>query len=123
MNACPTADHAWQDLFDIDVNYLNKFGDFTVALYGAFAHASLVPGFTPGIGVGNLGTSADMITGANLTAWKQWMVGARFGVAGFTVGRAYGYDNNGLGANDLTGVDNDTCFGTAAIMYHRAAST
>ena len=58
-----------------------------------------------------------MATGANLTAWKQWVVGAQFGFAGFTVGGAAGYDNNGLGANYFTGVDNDTRFYTAGIMY------
>jgi hypothetical protein len=36
------------------------------------------------------------------------VVGAQFGYAGFTIGGAYGYDNNGLGANYFTGVDNDT---------------
>jgi outer membrane protein OmpU len=107
MNACPTADYAWQDLFDVGANYLNKFGDFTVALYGAFAYASFVPGF------GSVGgvfpnVAANQITGANLTAWKQWVVGAQFGFAGFTVGGAVGYDNNGLGSNYFTGVDNDT---------------
>jgi porin-like protein len=105
--ACPTADYAWQDLFDVGANYLNKFGDFTVALYGSFAYASFVPGFTPISGVGVIGP-ANMISGANLTAWKQWGVGAQFGFAGFTVGGALGYDNNGLGANYFTGVDNDT---------------
>ena len=44
-NNCPTNDYAWQDVFDVGANYLNKFGDFTVALYGAFAYASFVPGF------------------------------------------------------------------------------
>jgi hypothetical protein len=117
INNCPTADFAWQDLFDVGANYLNKFGDFTVALYGAFAYASFVPGFTNTTAVGNLANPANMITGANLTAWKQWVVGAQFGYAGFTVGGAFGYDNNGLGANYYTGVDNDTRFGTAGIMY------
>jgi len=117
INNCPTADYAWQDAFDVGANYLNKFGDFTVALYGAFAYASFVPGYIPGTGVGNLATSANMITGANLTSWKQWVVGAQFGYAGFTIGGAYGYDNNGLGANYFTGVDNDTRFYTAGIMY------
>jgi outer membrane protein OmpU len=114
--ACPTADYAWQDLFDVGANYLNKFGDFTVALYGSFAYASFVPGFTPISGVGVIGP-ANMISGANLTAWKQWGVGAQFGYAGFTVGGALGYDNNGLGANYFTGVDNDTRFYTGGIMY------
>jgi outer membrane protein OmpU len=108
ISNCPTADYAWQDLFDVGANYLNKFGDFTVALYGAFAYASFVPGFTNTTAVGNLANPANLITGANLAAWKQWVVGAQFGYAGFTVGGAYGYDNNGLGANYYTGVDNDT---------------
>jgi hypothetical protein len=58
-----------------------------------------------------------MATGADLAAWKQWVVGAQFGFAGFTVGGAAGCDNNGLGANYFTGVDNDTRFYTAGIMY------
>jgi outer membrane protein OmpU len=117
INNCPTADYAWQDLIDIGANYLNKFGDVTVALYGAFAYASFVPGYTSIGGVGNLASPANMITGANLAAWKQWVVGAQFGFAGFTVGGSYGYDNNGLGANYFTGVDNDTRIATAGIMY------
>ena len=116
MGACPTNDYAWQDLFDVGANYLNKFGDFTVALYGAFAYASFVPGFGPVGGV-TPNVAANQVTGANLTAWKQWVVGAQFGFAGFTVGGAIGYDNNGLGSNYFTGVDNDTRFYTAGIMY------
>jgi len=116
MNACPTADYAWQDVFDVGANYLNKFGDFTVALYGAFAYASFVPGFGPVGGVFP-NVAANQATGANLTAWKQWVVGAQFGYAGFTIGGAYGYDNNGLGSNYFTGVDNDTRFYTGGIMY------
>ncbi|HEX9555976.1 MAG TPA: porin [Reyranella sp.] len=111
INNCPTADYAWQDLFDVGANYLNKFGDFTVALYGAFAYASFVPGFQPFAG------AANMVTGANLSAWKQWVAGAQFGFAGFTVGGAVGWDNNGLGGNYYTGVDNDTRFYTAGVMY------
>ena len=45
------------------------------------------------------------------------MLGAQFGFAGFTVGGAIGWDNNGVGANYFTGVDNDTRFYTAGIMY------
>jgi hypothetical protein len=111
INNCPTADYAWQDAFDIGANYLNKFGDFTVALYGAFAYASFVPGSSP------FAPAANLATGANLAPWKQWVAGAQFGFAGFTVGGAIGYDNNGAGANYYTGVDNDTRFYTAGIMY------
>jgi len=111
INNCPSADYAWQDAVDVGANYLNKFGDFTVALYGAFAYAAFVPGYSP------LQGSANMLTGANLSSWKQWVVGAQFGFAGFTVGGAVGYDNNGLGSNYFTGVNNDTRFYTAGIMY------
>lgn len=111
INNCPSSDYAWQDLFDVGANYLNKFGGFTVALYGAFAYASFVPGYSP------FASSANMATGANLTSWKQWVVGAQFGYMGFTVGGAVGYDNNGLGSNYYTNVDNDTRFYTAGIMY------
>jgi predicted porin len=45
------------------------------------------------------------------------VVGAQFGYAGFTVGGALGQDNNGLGANYFTGIDNDTRFYTGGIMY------
>ena len=95
-NNCITGDYAWQDLFDIGANYLNKFGDFTVALYGAFAYASFIPGYR------QLQGPANMATGANIGPWKQWVGGAQFGFAGFTVGGAVGYDNNGLGANYFT---------------------
>ncbi|MGD9882542.1 MAG: hypothetical protein AB7U95_20720, partial [Reyranella sp.] len=60
---------------------------------------------------------ANMITGANMAPWKQWVVGAAFGYGDFTVGGAIGWDNNGAGANYFTGVDNDTRFYTAGIMY------
>jgi hypothetical protein len=112
--ACPTADYAWQDLIDVGANYLNKFGDFTVALYGAYAYASFVPGYG---NIAGVTSPANIVTGANLTAWRQWVVGAQFGYAGFTVGGALGQDNNGLGANYYTGVDNDTRFYTGGIMY------
>lgn len=108
---CFSADYSYQDLFDVGANYLNKFGDVTVALYGAFMIASFVPGNSP------FQPAANQVTGANLTSWKQWVVGAQFGFKGFTLGGAIGWDNNGLGANYYTGVDNDTRFYTAGIMY------
>jgi len=111
INNCPTADYSYQDIFDIGANYLNKFGDLTVALYGAFAYASFIPGYNP------FTPAANMVTGSNLSSWKQWVAGAQFAYAGFTVGGAIGWDNNGLGANYFTGVDNDTRFYTAGVMY------
>ena len=108
---CFSQDYGWQDVIDIGANYLNKFGDFTVALFGAFAYASFVPGYSP------LAGPANLVTGANLSSWKQWVVGAQFGFAGFTIGGALGWDNNGSGGNYYTGGDNDTRFYTAGIMY------
>ena len=108
---CPTNDYSWQDVFDIGANYLNKFGDVTVAAYGAFMYANFVPGLAP------LGTATNLTTGANLTAWKQWVAGLQFGFAGFTLGASVGYDNNGLGANMYTNVDNDTRYISAGLMY------
>lgn len=110
-NNCPTNDYSWQNVMDIGANYLNKFGDVTVAAYAAYMYASFIPGLQP------LASAQNMTTGANLTAWKQWVAGLQFGFAGFTVGGSVGYDNNGTGANFYTGVDNDTRWINAAIMY------
>ena len=41
----------------------------------------------------------------------------QFGFAGFTVGGSIGWDNNGMGANYYTNVDNDTRYYSAGIMY------
>ena len=108
---CPTNDYSYQDMFDVGANYLNKFGDITVAAFGAFMYANFVPGFNTGV------AAANLVTGYNMVAWKQWVVGLQFGFAGFTIGGSYGYDNNGIGANYYTGVDNDTRTYTAGIMY------
>ena len=109
---CPTNDNSWQDVFDVGANYLNKFGDVTVALFGAFMYASFVPSFN------NLaGANANLATGANLAAWKQWVIGAQFGFAGFTVGGSISYDNNGIGGNYYTGVASESRKFAMAAMY------
>ncbi len=111
MINCPTNDNSWQDVFDIGANYLNKFGDFTVALYGAFMYAAFVPSFNQS------NNNANLVTGANLASWKQWVVGAQFGYAGFTLGGSIGWDNNGLGGNYYTGVDSSSRKYTVGAMY------
>lgn len=111
---CPTNDNSWQDVFDISANYLNKFGEVVVALYGGFLYGSFIPGFSSGI-------SVNPATGANLTSWKQWAVGAELGYRGFSVGGSIGYDNNGLGGNWYTGVDNDSRKFSAGMMYETGA--
>jgi hypothetical protein len=107
---CPTSDNSWQDVVDVGANYLNKFGEVVVALYGGFMYASFVPGFQSTI-------SVNRATGANLASWKQWVVGAELGYAGFMLGGSIGYDNNGLGGNWYTGVDNDTRKYTVGLLY------
>lgn len=109
---CPTNDNSYQDIFDVGANYLNKFGDVTVALFGAFMYANFVPSFNNAPG-----NNANTATGANLAPWKQWVVGMQFGFAGFTVGGSYGYDNNGIGGNYYTGQASESRKWAASIMY------
>jgi|GEM_PF-541230 len=108
---CTNNDYAWQNGFDIGANYLNKFGDVTVAAYGSFAYAAFNPGFSP------LAGSANQITGSNLASWTMWVAGLQFGYKGITIGGSIGYDNQGMGANYYTGQDNATRFAAAGIMY------
>jgi hypothetical protein len=124
---CPNSDFSWQDVFQVGVNYLNKFGDVSVALYFGYLNAAWSGGQGALQPVTGAGTGSNMnllpvgvasvTTGVNLAAWKQWTAGAQFSYAGFTVGGSVGWDNNGLGNNYLTQGDNDTRFYTASIMY------
>jgi len=111
ISSCPTNDYSWSNAFDIAANYLNKFGDVTVAAYGSWAYASFSPGYNA------LATSASQITGGNLASWVMWAAGLQFGYKGITLGGSIGYDNGGMGANYYTGQDNATRFATAGIMY------
>jgi len=112
---CISRDNSYTDMIDIGANYLNKFGNVTVALYGGFMYASLDTSNVIAAGAYNINT------GAKLDAWKQWVVGASFGFGlgggTLTVGGAVGWDNNGVGGNMYTGVGDDTTFYTAGIMY------
>jgi len=110
-NSCPTNDNSWQDAIAIGANYLNKFGPVSVAAYGAFSYMSFVPSYN------QVQSAANLINGANLASWKQWVLGLQFSFSGFTVGGSYGWDNNGLGGNYYTGQDNNTRTWAAGIMY------
>ncbi|MDP2330078.1 MAG: porin [Reyranella sp.] len=111
ISNCTTNDYAWQNGIDIGANYLNKFGDVTVAAYGSWAYAQFVPGYLP------LAASANQITGSNLSDWVMWVAGLQFGYKGITIGGSIGYDNQAMGSNYYTGVDNATRFASAGIMY------
>jgi len=110
-STCPTNDYSYQDEFDVGVNYLNKFGDVSVALSFGYMNMNFVPGTQP------LQTSASQIYGFNQGPWKQLTVGGQLSFAGFTLGAAYVWDNQGMGANYYTNVDNDTRMYTVSVMY------
>jgi hypothetical protein len=111
ISACTNNDYAWQNGFDIGANYLNKFGDVTVAAYGSFAFAAFNPGYSA------FPTASSQITGSNLSSWTMWTAGLQFGYKGITLGGSIGYDNQGMGSNYYTGTDNATRYASAGIMY------
>jgi len=110
-NACPTNDNSWQDAVAVGLNYLNRFGELSVAVYGAYSFMNFVPSLNP------VATAYNTINGANLYNWNQAVIGLQFNYAGFTVGGNWGWDNMGLGRNGWTGADNDTRTWAAGIMY------
>ncbi len=113
-NSCPTNDNSWQDAMVIGANYLNKFGDVSVAVYASYSYMAFVSGLN---NIPGNGPAASTTTGANLTSWKQAVGGLQFSVAGFTVGGSLGWDNNGMGTNYYTNTDNDTRWYGAGVMY------
>jgi len=114
---CTSADNSYQDIFDVGVNYLGKFGDISIALFGAYMTSQFVPSFSRTGSPATQVAASNMATGVNATGWKQWEVGAQFAWGGWTLGGAVGWDNNGLGSNYYTGVDNDSRIYLAGIMY------
>ena len=71
-------------MFDVGANYLNKFGDVTVALFGAFAYAPSCRATTV--------AAANANTVYRCQPDRVEAVGGRrqFGFAGFTVGGSVG---------------------------------
>ncbi|TXL73012.1 porin [Vineibacter terrae] len=103
FNNCPKNSNIWHNGLDIAANYLNKFGDVSIALYGGYATA----GFDRGPGL--VGVSTTL--GSQAGRYKTWAAGAQIGFAGFTLGGGAGGDNNGLKGN------NQTRWYTASLMY------
>jgi hypothetical protein len=62
----------WEAMFNVGANNLNRFGDVTVAAFGGWMYASFQQGLTQS-------GSSSLITGANLTNWRQWVMGLSFG--------------------------------------------
>jgi len=111
-NACPTNDNSWQDAWAVGMNYLNKFGDVSVAAYVAYSSAGFVPSLNP-----LLGNNTNTINGAGYAGWKEFVAGLQFSYEGFTLGGSYSWDNNGLANNGWTGSDNDTRGWAVGLMY------
>lgn len=110
-NACPTNDNSWQDAFAIGANYLNKFGELSVAVFASWSTMTFVPSLN------QVASAFNTVNGASLTNWKQAVFGLQFSAYGFTLGGSFGWDNNGLASNGYTGIDNDTRSFTGALMY------
>ena len=94
-NACANNADQWRNGVDIGVNYLNKWGDLSVALYAGHAFAR---------------KDRASSTTSTLVNFRAWALGANFVYQGFTLGGGMGKDNNGT-----TG--NATSYYTAGLMY------
>jgi hypothetical protein len=70
-----------QDIVEIAANYVNKFGDVSVAAFGSYGR-----GDTQNPGVGREDRT-------------EWGLGAQLGYAGFSVGGAYRRDDRGISSN------------------------
>jgi hypothetical protein len=103
---CATNNNSWKRGVDFAANYLNKFGDVSVALYGGYATAAFDRGT-----VSNTGAASPVAAGNTFRRYKTWAAGAQIGFAGFTLGGGLGRDNNGLQSS------NATRWYTASLMY------
>ncbi|HKU97239.1 MAG TPA: porin [Vineibacter sp.] len=101
---CPKNSNEWHNALDVGANYLNKFGDVTVALYGGYFNAAFDRGTAGGSNNNNTNPSVN-------GRWKSWAVGAQIGLSGFTLGGGVGQDNNGRRGN------NRTRWYSAGLMY------
>ena len=92
--ACPKNADNYRNGLDFGGNYLNKFGDVSLALYGGIAWAD-----------------ADKASAASIAKdFFGWAAGVNVGFYGWTLGGGVGQDNNGLQSNKTT-------FWTAGVMY------
>jgi hypothetical protein len=101
--ACAKNSNMWKNGIDVGANYLNKWGDFSLALYGGFGYGWADPS-------GGVANVAQATLSPFLRDFKAWAIGANFGWGGFTLGGGAGQDNNGLRGNTTT-------FYTVGIMY------
>lgn len=102
-NACANNSNTWRNGIDVGINYLNKFGEISIALYGGFGYAW----------ADKSGAVANPVQAGISTIikdYKAWAVGANFGYGGWTLGGGAGQDNNGF-------VGNTTTFYTVGLMY------
>jgi outer membrane protein OmpU len=110
-NACANNSNTWRHGLDFGANYLNKFGDVSLALYGGYAIA--FADRAGGNGVTDFGAAFQPGTTNTSNAmrnWEAWALGVNVGFYGWTLGGGVGQDNNGLQGNR-------TFWYTAGAMY------
>ncbi|MGE0421473.1 MAG: porin [Reyranellaceae bacterium] len=93
---CPDGQGAFVNGVSLSVNYVNKFGDFGVAVSLGWDHAAYDGGLTPS---------------ANFRDYNAIAGGVQLSYAGFTVGGSFGWDNNGQAAG------NENLFWSAGAQY------
>jgi hypothetical protein len=107
VNTCPTNNNSWKHGIDVAANYLNKFGDVSIALYAGYSTAAFDRGT-----ISNTGVATPVAAANTLGRYKSWAAGAQIGFAGFTLGGGLGRDNNGS-INSI----NRTNWYAASLMY------
>ncbi|HZD25891.1 MAG TPA: porin [Alphaproteobacteria bacterium] len=97
-----TATNAYNKVYELGANYVNKFAGADIAVSAGYHHANV----------------QDLPTGgepAGSEDRKGWDAGAQLGFAGFTVAAAYAKDNQGTDdsrSGDLTNWDAGVYYGT-----------
>lgn len=93
---CPHGQNAFVNGVSVSVNYVNKFGDFGVAVSLGWDHAAY---------------DAGIISSPLFRDYNAIGGGVQLTYAGFTVGGSFGWDNNGQIAG------NENLFWSAGVMY------
>jgi hypothetical protein len=93
---CAAGQNNYVNGISLAVNYVNKFGDFGVAVSLGWDHAA---------------HDAGILTSGSQADYNAFAGGVQLSFAGFTLGGSFGWDNNGL----IGG--NENVFWSAGIMY------
>ncbi len=134
----PNAANAGQqgEIWEVAANFVQKFGDVNVGIYGAYADADLEANVASGLGR----DQKQWGVGANLAAWgftlgahykndnlgvrgadyDSWGVGLSYKFAAWTIGAEYGWvkaDSYTQATGALTGVKDRSWVGMLGVQY------